>query len=150
MSVHQATIEWQRAPNAVDPQTYSRNHQALMNGGQVVKVSAGVEYKGDASCADPEQLLLSALGSCHMLTFLAIAEVQGYTVEHYRDTPTGHLEKNAQGRMAITRIELSPVVRFSGSKQPDAAALAKLHAGAHRNCFIGNTLSAEVSVLPAA
>lgn len=150
MSVHQAAIEWQRAPNAADAQTYSRNHHALLNGGQTVKVSAGVDFKGDADCADPEQLLLSALGSCHMLTFLAIAEIQGYTVEHYRDTPVGHLEKNAQGRMAITRIELSPAVRFSGDKQPDEAALAKLHASAHRNCFIANTISAAVTVQPSA
>jgi organic hydroperoxide reductase OsmC/OhrA len=146
MSIHQTTIDWLRAPNPVDAQTYSRNHQAQLNGGQTVNVSASVEYKGDPACTDPEQLLLSALGSCHMLTFLAIADLQGYTVEHYRDTPTGHLEKNAQGKMAITRIELSPVVHFAGDKQPDAAALAKLHAGAHRNCFIANTINAEVTV----
>lgn len=146
MSVHQATIEWQRAPNPVDAQTYSRNHQALLNGGQSVNVSASVEYKGDPACTDPEQLLLSALGSCHMLTFLAIADLQGYTVEHYRDTPTGHLEKNAQGRMAITRIELSPVVRFGSDKQPDAAALTKMHASAHRNCFIASSINAAVTV----
>lgn len=150
MSVHQAIVEWQRAPNALDPQTYSRRHLDMFNGGQVLNVSAGVEFKGDPDCADPEQLLLSALGSCHMLTFLAIAELQGYTVAHYRDTPVGHLEKNAQGRMAITRIELSPAVRFSGDKQPDEAALAKLHASAHRNCFIASSISAEVTVQPAA
>ncbi|MDO9597590.1 MAG: OsmC family protein [Azoarcus sp.] len=146
MSVHQTTLEWQRAPHTADAQTYSRKHQATLNGGQTVNVSASVEYKGDPECADPEQLLLSALGSCHMLTFLAIADLQGYTVEHYRDTPTGHLEKNAQGKMAITRIELSPTVRFGGDKQPDAATLAKMHAGAHRNCFIANSINAAVTV----
>ncbi len=150
MSVHQATIEWQRAPHATEAQTYSRNHQALLHGGQVLNVSASAEYKGDPACADPEQLLLSALASCHMLTFLAIAELKGYVVEHYRDTPLGHLEKNAEGRMAVTRIELSPAVRFGGDSQPDAAALAKMHAAAHRNCFIANTISAAVSVTPLA
>ena len=149
MSVHQASIEWQRAPHAADAQTYSRNHLAALNGGQTVKLSASPDYKGDPACADPEQLLLSALASCHMLTFLAIAELKGYRVEHYRDNPVGHLEKNAQGRMAMTRIELSPAVRFGGDKQPDEAALAQMHAGAHRNCFIGNSLSAAVSVAPA-
>lgn len=150
MSVHHAAIEWQRAAHATEAQTYSRNHQALLNGGQTLKVSASAEYKGDPACADPEQLLLSALASCHMLTFLAIAELKGYVVEHYRDTPCGHLEKNAQGRMAITRIELSPAVRFGGDAQPDAAALARLHEAAHRNCFIANTISAAVSVTPVA
>ena len=149
MSQHHTLIAWQRAPHATDANTYSRNHVATLNGDQTVAVSAAVDYKGDAASADPEQLLLTALASCHMLTFLAIAELQGFRVEHYRDAPVAHLEKNADGRMAVTRIELSPQVRFGGDKQPDDAALARLHAGAHRNCFIAHSITATVTVNPA-
>ncbi|UUZ75987.1 OsmC family protein [Polaromonas sp. P1(28)-13] len=146
MSLHHTTIDWQRTPHATGAATYSRNHLATLNGGQAVVVSASSEYKGDPDCADPEQLLLTALASCHMLTFLAIAEFQGYHVECYRDNPIAHLEKNAEGRMAVTRIELSPQVCFDGDKQPDDAALAKLHDGAHRNCFIAHSITARVTV----
>lgn len=150
MSEHRTSIAWQRAANAADPATYSRNHLATLNGGQQVNVSASAEYQGDPACADPEQLLLTALASCHMLTFLAIAAIQGYQVESYRDAPVAHLEKNEAGRLAVTRIELAPQVSFSGDKQPDAAALAKLHDGAHRNCFIAHSITAQVTVNPAA
>ena len=146
MSQHHATLDWQRTPHATDAATYSRNHVATLNGGQTVAVSASTEYKGDAHCADPEQLLLTALSSCHMLTFLAIAELQGYRVESYRDTPVAHLEKNAEGRMAVTRIELSPQVSFGGDKLPDDTALARLHDGAHRNCFIAHSITARVTL----
>ncbi len=148
MSQHHTRIDWQRGPHAAEAGTYSRNHVATLNGEQKVSLSAAVDYKGDADCADPEQLLLTALASCHMLTFLAIAELQGFRVEAYSDTPVAHLEKNAEGRMAVTRIELSPQVRFGGVKQPDDAALARLHGGAHRNCFIAHSISATVTVNP--
>lgn len=146
MSQHHTAIAWQRAPHAAEPGTYSRNHLASLAGGQTVAVSASPEYKGDPACADPEQLLLTALASCHMLTFLAIADVQGYRVESYRDEPVAHLEKNEAGRLAVTRIELNPQVAFSGDKQPDAMALARLHDGAHRHCFIAHSITAQVTV----
>ncbi len=145
MSLHRTTIDWQRTAHASAASTYSRNHRAML-AGQSLAVSASPEYQGDPECADPEQLLLTALASCHLLTFLAIAEIQGYRVESYRDAPVAHLEKNAAGRMAVTRIELSPEVRFAGDRQPDAAALAKLHDSAHRNCFIASSITARVTV----
>ena len=73
MSQHHTTIEWQRAAHPTEAETFSRNHVATLNGGQKVTVSASAEYKGDPDASDPEQLLLTALASCHMLTFLAIA-----------------------------------------------------------------------------
>ena len=149
MSQHHTRIDWQRTPHAAEATTYSRNHVATLNGDQTVAVSAAVEYKGDPACADPEQLLLTALASCHMLTFLAVAEQQGFRVEHYRDAPVAHLEKNADGRMAVTRIELFPAVSFGGEKQPDDAGLTRLHASAHRHCFIAHSISATVTVNPA-
>ncbi|HQZ03065.1 MAG TPA: OsmC family protein, partial [Thauera sp.] len=150
MSQHHSTIEWQRAAHPTEAETFSRNHVATLNGGQVVAMSSAAEYKGDPEAADPEQMLLTALASCHMLTFLAVADVKGYCVERYRDTPVAHLEKDAEGRMAVTRIELSPQVSFSGGNQPDAEALAKLHASAHRNCFIAHSITSKVTVNPVA
>lgn len=146
MSQHSAAIQWFRAPHPLDQRTYSRNHLAALNGQQSVNVSASIDYKGDPACADPEQLLVSALASCHMLTFLAIAEFQGYRVDKYEDNAVGHLEKT-NGGMAITRIDLAPKVTFSGDKIPDTDALNRLHAGAHKNCFIGNSITAKVNLI---
>lgn len=146
MSLHHAAIQWRRTSCASDGNTYSRNHVAMFNGQQSVNVSASVEFKGDPACADPEQMLVSAVASCHMLTFLAIAEFQGYRVEQYEDAAVGYLEKVERSLM-ITRIELSPKVVFGSDKIPDGAALSRIHAGAHKNCFIGNSIKAQVTVL---
>ncbi|MGJ7530744.1 OsmC family protein [Variovorax sp. GB1P17] len=146
MSQHQAAIQWQRSPHATDSKTYSRNHVASLSGQQSVNVSASVEYKGDPMCTDPEQMLVSAVASCHMLFFLAIAEFQGYRVEQYEDNAVGYLEKAEGVGMSITRVELSPRVTFGGDKVPDNAALNRIHADAHKNCFIANSLKARVTV----
>jgi organic hydroperoxide reductase OsmC/OhrA len=147
MSQHHAAIQWHRLPHDVDSNTYSRTHVATLNGQQSVNVSSSVEYKGDPACSDPEQLLVSAVASCHMLTFLAIAEFQGYRVVQYQDAAVGYLEKVEGVGMAITRVELTPKVVFGGSKLPDNAALSRIYAGAHKNCFIANSIKTTVSVV---
>ncbi|CAM3315191.1 OsmC family protein [Halomonas lysinitropha] len=146
MSVHQSAIRWQHNPHATDANTYSRNHCVTLNGDQQVDVSASVEFKGDPSCADPEQMLISAVSSCHMLFFLAIAEFQGYRVESYEDDPVGHLESSNKKGLEITRIELSPRITFGGDKMPDEKAISRIHANAHKSCFIRNSITAEVTI----
>ncbi len=146
MSTHVALLDWQRAAHPLDTSTYSRNHIVTLNGGQALAVSAPAKFNGDPACADPEQMLVGAVSSCHMLVFLAIAEQQGFTVEAYEDRAIGHLEKNSSGKLLVTRIELHPAVRFSGDERPDAAALDRMHAAAHENCFIGNSVTADVVV----
>lgn len=149
MSIHVSHLHWQHKPHSSEAGSYTRDHRATLSGGQVVHVSASPEYKGSPDCADPEQLLVTALASCHMLFFLAIAELKGYRVEEYRDAPLGHLEKDAAGRIALTRIELHPEVRFGDGKQPDADALDALHHSAHQRCFIARSITARVTVHPA-
>ena len=64
--------------------------------------------QGDPICADPEQMVASAIASCHMLFFLAIAEFPDCRVEQYEDSAAGHLEKAKGVGMSIAHIELSP------------------------------------------
>lgn len=149
MSTHQAALEWNRRPHRTEVGTYSRNHAVFLNGDQQVTMSASVDYKGDAAAADPEQMLISALASCHMLFFLAIAEAKGYCVESYVDQAVGHLEKGPEG-MSITKIELFPKVTFTGARIPDEGAIEAIHAGAHKSCFIGKSIKAKVDVHAAA
>ncbi|MEX1057020.1 MAG: OsmC family protein [Natronospirillum sp.] len=146
MSVHQSVIRWHRSTHKTEANTYSRNHRVLLNGDQQVDVSASVDFKGDPSCADPEQMLVSAVSSCHMLFFLAIAEFQGYEIASYEDNPVGYLERGDSKGMAVTRIVLSPQIHFVGDAVPDRSAVAKLHASAHKNCFIRNSVTAEVTI----
>lgn len=148
MSEHTAALSWSRQGRDFSYETYSRDHELTFENGQKSLASAASDYFGNPEALNPETLLVGALASCHMLTFLAVCAKRGYIVEHYDDAAAGLLEKNAEGKMAITRITLRPHAIFTGEKQPDTAELARLHERAHANCFIAASIRAGVEVLP--
>lgn len=149
MSSHSATITWSRATPDFAYDTYDRSHTVRYEGGTVVATSAAPDFKGDAAKVNPEEALVGALSSCHMLTFLAIAARKRLVVDAYTDAAVGWLEKNDEGRLAMTRVVLRPAVRFAEGTAVDAAALADLHAKAHAGCFIANSVKTVVTVEPA-
>ena len=57
------------------------------------------------------------------------------------------MEKNAAGRLAITRVELRPKIEYGGGRVPDAAALSSMHDMAHHECFIANSVLTDVKVI---
>jgi organic hydroperoxide reductase OsmC/OhrA len=118
----------------------------MFSGQQFLNNSAAPEYLGNADMANPEELLASSLASCHMLTFLAVAAKSGYIVESYNDQAIATLDKNEEGKIAVTVIDLKPVVEFSGEKIPDDEHLKSLHEKAHRNCFIANSIKSKVNI----
>ncbi|HPQ97192.1 MAG: OsmC family protein [Thiothrix sp.] len=148
MSEHQSTIHWQRRAHPQYPETYCRNHTAELNGGQEVLLSAGLEFKGDPQAADPEQMLITAVASCHMLFFLAIAEVKGFTVERYNADVIGYLDKGENGKLMITKVVLRPLVAFAADRQPSEPDFMKIMNSAHRQCFIANSIKAELIIEP--
>jgi len=149
MSEHRTRIEWARGDVPFGYETYDRTHRWRFPGGVEFDASSAPEYRGRAELPNPEEALVAALSSCHMLTFLALAARRRLVVESYEDDAVGHMEKNADGKLAITRVELRPRVRFSGEKQPTAEELTRLHEVSHRECFIANSVKTEVSVVPA-
>jgi organic hydroperoxide reductase OsmC/OhrA len=148
MSEHRAAVRWARGAEPFSYETYPRRHRWTFAGGASLDASSAPEYLGDAALPNPEEALVMALSSCHMLSFLAIAARKRLTVDSYEDDAVGHMEKNAEGRIAITRVELRPRVRFSGANPPSADDLRKLHEQAHRVCFIANSVKTEVTVAP--
>ena len=70
--------------------------------------------------ADPEQMLLSALSSCHMLWFLDLARQARFVVESYEDEAVAEMGRVGPGKVAITKITLHPRIAFAGAA-PDAA-----------------------------
>jgi organic hydroperoxide reductase OsmC/OhrA len=80
-----------------------------------------------------------------MLWFLSLAQAAGFIVASYRDEAVGMMGRNAEKRVAITKIELRPEIRFEG-RQPSPEELDHLHHEAHDRCFIANSLSTEIVV----
>jgi organic hydroperoxide reductase OsmC/OhrA len=151
MSEHRATIDWRRGDAAFSYETYSRSHLLRFEGDIAVPARAAPAAIPPTAASgpgvDPEQAFVASLSSCHMLWFLHIACRAGHVVERYVDEASGMLGKTAAGRMAMTRVTLSPVVRFSG-EAPSPQAHAALHEKAHERCYIANSVTTELVLNP--
>ena len=150
---YKAVIGWKRG--AGEPFTdlkFSRAHRWSFDGGITVPgssspLSVRVPYSR-AEAVDPEEALVAALSSCHMLTFLYFAAKQGIVVDSYQDEAVGVMTKNARGKLFVSKVALRPRIAFAGTQPPNAAQLAELHHHAHEECYIANSVLTEVVVEP--
>jgi len=146
MSEHKVTLTWQRGDKPFDYQKYPRDHMWKFPGGHEMQASAAPAYLGNPKLVDPEEAFVASLSSCHMLTFLAIAAKKKFVLDEYIDDAVGHMEKNAEGRLAITRATLNQKLKFSGDKQPTAQEIEEMNHAAHEQCFIANSVKTEITV----
>lgn len=133
-STHRARLTWR--PDAQD----SRAHTIEL-GEQVLPASSAPEYKGDPAKADPEEMLVGSLSSCHMLWFVALARAKRLNLVAYED--------DAEGTMDGTRFTgatLRPRATFDDGT--DAETIRDLHHKAHERCFISNSVNFPVEVEP--
>jgi organic hydroperoxide reductase OsmC/OhrA len=147
MTEHAASIHWQLAGGDFLQKEYSRDHVVSFPNGRTFPASAAAGYGGNADFLDPEATFTASLSSCHMLTFLALCAVKGFVIEDYQDDAIGYLDKNLEGRMAMTRVLLRPKVIFA-AETPDSEQLTMLHERAHRACFISNSVKTIVDIEP--
>ncbi len=147
MSSYTATVSRERGNQDFLDNQYSRGHEWSFDGGLTVPVSASPDNvplpMSVAANVDPEEAFVASLSSCHMLFFLALAQRQNIVIDRYTDEAVGYLEKNGEGKMAMTRVILRPKCEYR-EESPDAAMLEELHHKAHELCFIANSVTSEI------
>lgn len=151
MHTYTADIHWtcDNASNFTSKR-YSRAHTWRFDGGVVVPASSSphsvrVPYSDPAN-VDPEEAFVAALSSCHMLTFLYLASLDGYAVTSYTDSASGLMEKINNAKEAVTQVTLRPHVVFTGSQIPTDAVLQDLHHRAHEDCYLANSVKTAIAV----
>jgi organic hydroperoxide reductase OsmC/OhrA len=153
MSTYHANVTWARGADEFLRQKYSRGHRWTFDEGVSIAASASPHAVRApwhvAAAVDPEEALVAALSSCHMLFFLSFASAAGFTVESYEDAAEGVMDKNAEERESMVRFTLRPVVTFK-ERAPDAAEFDAMHHRAHEQCYVANSLKGDVTVEPTA
>ena len=148
--MHTATVVWERGDAAFVDNRYSRRHVIRFDGGAELAGSSSPTVVrpplSDPLAVDPEEMFIASLSSCHMLWFLSLAAKEKFRVDRYEDEAEGVMEKNAEGKLAMTRVTLRPRVAFSGEKVPSARELERLHHEAHEECFIASSVKADVRI----
>ncbi len=150
MSTYTATLSWTRGDQVFADGKYSRGHEIAFDGGITLAASSSPHVvrpplsREDA--VDPEEMFVASLSSCHALFFLDFARKAGFVIDSYVDAAEGVLDKDSDGRMAMTKVTLRPRIVWSGEKRPSADAIAALHHKAHDVCFIANSFKGEVAI----
>lgn len=122
---------------------YERSFNLEATGKPQLTGSADATFRGDRAKWNPEEMLLAALSSCHMLSYLHICADAGITVLSYSDAPTGSLELAPDGSGKFVSVILHPQVTVAPENDLDNARI--LHHLAHEKCFIANSVNFPVT-----
>lgn len=126
-------------------QGYGREHEIRIAGKPVLAGSSDPTFRGDASKHNPEDMLVTSLSTCHMLSYLHQAVLAGVVVTAYEDSAEGTMETDAHGGRFL-EVVLHPVVTISAASDPAKAEAA--HEPAHHACFIANSVNFPVRCEP--
>jgi len=150
MSGHTVAVEWERGGSPFTNHRYSRVHRWFFDGGVEVPGSSSPAVVrvpfSDPAAVDPEEAFVVSLSSCHMLWFLDLAAREGMVVDRYADRAEGCLTKREDGKWWLSRVVLTPEIRFSGDRVPTDEVLRDLHHRAHEQCFLANSVKTEFEV----
>lgn len=151
MSTYTATISWKNdSPDTFTKNRYTRGHSWEFDGGVTVPASSSphsvrVPFSVEAA-VDPEEALVAAASSCHMLSFLWVASGKGFTVESYEDDAVGEMTPADGGKQWISKITLDPQIIWSGEKTPSSEELSQMHHEAHEVCYIAKSIKSEIVI----
>lgn len=124
---------------------YTRDAEVAAAGKHALQMSSAPEYAGNPGRWNPEDLLGSALATCHMLTFLALASKARIEVKAYEDKAEAVLD-TVEKITKVTEIHLNPTIRVAPGT--DAGKVVDLFHKAHKYCFVANSITCTVVMNP--
>lgn len=110
-----------------------------------LEVSSPPEFKGEPGLWSPEELLVAAINSCLLMTFLAYAQREELNLAKFTSTAEGLLE-HAEGKYRITDVVLKPSLVVNSEE--DVLMARDILERAHRDCIITNSVRAQVKLVP--
>src|SRR4051812_33344048 len=129
-------------PGTSDYKAYRRDHVFSAPGKPDLPGSSDPHFRGDGSRYNPEELLVAALSSCHLLWYLHLCAVNKVVVVDYEDNASGLMQENADGSGQFLGVDLYPRVRISAGSNAQKAA--ELHDEVHHLCFIARSVNFPV------
>lgn len=101
----------------------------------------------DRAAINPENMLVAAVSSAHMLSWLNVAFGMGIEGVSYLDRAHGVLsEVNRPGEIWVSEVILHPRITFDSDFEVSAEVVARVHELAHEHCFIARSIKAKITV----
>jgi organic hydroperoxide reductase OsmC/OhrA len=142
---YQLKIEWtgNAGTGTTHAAAYQRSHTMSAAGKQDLHCSSDPAFRGDPTKYNPEEFLVAAISSCHMLWYLHLCADAGIVVTAYIDNPEGNMvEATPKERGRFTDVTLNPVITITAATMNEKAQT--LHEKAHEMCFIANSCNFPV------
>lgn len=145
---YKLTIKWtgNKGEGTNNYKTYSRSHSILIDNKKEILASSDPAFRGDDSKHNPEELLVAAISSCHMLWYLHFCAVNGVIVVDYVDNAEGILTETRNGSGSFSEVILNPVVTVTEESMIEKAN--SLHKKANEYCFIAKSVNFPVKHIP--
>lgn len=145
---YKLTTEW--TGNSVEGtknvRTYDRSHTVTIQGKPDLFLTTDNPAVGDKSKLNPEDLLVSAISSCHMLSYLYVCALEGIEITSYIDNATGIMVELASGSGSFKEVTLNPLFYVADESIVEKAI--ELHHKAHEICYIANSVNFDVKCNP--
>lgn len=120
---------------------YERIYELSFNNKPNLKGSADATFHGDNSLYNPEEMLLSALSSCYMMSFFYLCGLKNIKIESYSDVPIGIVKVNPNGSGQFEKVTLQPSIAIHSC---DAKAIEQTFIEAHNYCFIARSCNFKI------
>lgn len=145
---YKITTEWtgNTGEGTKNVRTYDRSHTVTIQGKPELFLTTDNPHVGDKSKLNPEDLLVSAISSCHMLSYLYLCSLEGIVVMAYTDQATGIMIEKESGGGSFSEVVLNPIFHLADDRMVERAI--ELHHKAHEICFIANSVNFEVKCNP--
>ncbi|HEX6162175.1 MAG TPA: OsmC family protein, partial [Vicinamibacterales bacterium] len=105
-----------------DYRAYERSHEYSVEGKPVLPGSSDPNFRGDPTRYNPEELLVMAISSCHMLWYLHFCATNKIVVVDYVDDAIGTMVEDKDRGGFFTEVVLRPSVTLAAGSD---AALAE-------------------------
>lgn len=138
------SLEWQgnRGTGTSGYREYGRVHTVAAAGKHDISGSSARVFHGDHDRWNPEEMLISALSQCHLLSYLHVATHHGVIVTAYTDSAVGTLAVDRDGGGHFTSVTLRPRVTVASAEMAERAQT--LHREAAAKCFIAASVNFPV------
>ena len=126
--------------------SYERSHKIVIENKIDLDSSSDAAFLGDKTKHNPEDLLVSAISSCHMLWYLHLCSANGIIVTEYEDNASGKMVESDINGGKFVEVTLKPNVTITDNSKIEKAN--ELHKEANRMCFIANSCNFPIKHIP--
>ncbi len=147
LHTYRARVRWtgDRGTGTSGYRDYGRDHVIETADHGTIAGSSSTGFGRDPTRYNPEELVVAALSSCHMLWYLHLCADRGVVVRSYTDDAEVTLSVGDGGNARLIHATLRPRVTLSSGAPETAIAL---HREAHAKCYVANSVNFPVAVEP--